>query len=86
MKKGGIVHLVGENKKPKSKTKNRFRPYQHGAQIERLKLPITCDNDQRNGGRIVTYKELNQASASKYSQKSLMLRAPSSFFFKIINY
>ena len=43
MKKGGIVHLVGESKKPKSKTKNRFRPYQHGAQIERLKLPITCD-------------------------------------------
>ena len=65
MKKGGIVHLVGENKKPKSKTKNHFRPYQHGAQIERLKLPITCDNDQRNGGRIVTYKEVNQASAFK---------------------
>ena len=86
MKKGGIVHLVGESKKPKRKTKKSFGPYLHSAQIERLKLPITCDNDQRNGGRIVTYKEVNQASASKYSQTSLTLRAPSSFFFKTINY
>jgi len=77
MKKGGIVHLVGESKKPKSKTKDRFRPYQHGAQIERLKLPITCDNDQRNGGRIVTYKEveaMQQAGGEQAQQAQEMLK------------